>query len=131
VQLRVVSQSMAPFLKVGDMVLVEPMASDSPAFNVRRGDVIVVRRAGELITHRLVSMGKETCLTKGDRNRFMDPPIAHQAILGKVIAVERNGRVRRLNDFPWVRLNRLFGYYGWWQARLFASTRRLWHRYFQ
>ena len=47
IRLRVISDSMAPLLKVGDTVIVFP---NSPAA-LRRGDVIVVWRNEEFITH--------------------------------------------------------------------------------
>jgi signal peptidase I len=122
-RLRVISQSMSPFLKIGDTILVVPVASLPLPSKLRRGDVIVVWRSGDLVTHRLVAQRQDGWFTKGDRNRYMDAPVSHQSILGKVIAIDRDGRVRRMDSFPQSFVNRLLGIYGWFQAGVFSCLR--------
>lgn len=75
------SDSMAPSVRRGDVVLVDPAARP------RRGDVLTYRRPGSgPVTHRLV--GGDAAggyLTKGDANRQADPqPVAPDAVVGRV-----------------------------------------------
>jgi signal peptidase I len=61
--------SMAPGLKPGDVLMVDPGISKE---TLRVGDVAVFRNAtnGNAIAHRVVSL---PLMTKGDRNRDTDP----------------------------------------------------------
>jgi len=75
VRLNVAGNSMAPLCNLGDAVWAEPAVPAS----LRRGDVIVVRRAGGLVTHRLVALGDGEWYTKGDNARHLDPPVTADA----------------------------------------------------
>ena len=121
IRLRVISDSMAPLLKVGDTVIVFP---NSPAV-LRRGDVIVVWRNEEFITHRLVTRRHDLWFTKGDRFRHMDPPIKKEAVLGKVIAVQSGDVFLNFRKPRWIVNNRIDGILNWGEALLFEIGRTL------
>ena len=121
IRLRVISDSMAPLLKVGDTVIVVP---NSPAA-LRRGDVIVVWRNEEFITHRLVARRHDHCYTKGDRFRYLDPPVDNEAVLGKVIAVQRGDFVVNFCGPRWMLTNRIEGVLNWWEALFFEFGRKV------
>lgn len=97
-QLRVNGDSMAPTLFSGELLHVVPpeIASGRP----RIGDLIVVRRGDELVTHRLVGQRGAAWLTLGDNRRALDPPVVPEDVLGRVAAVYRNGAWRAVSPGP-------------------------------
>ena len=89
---------MLPFLRDGDLLLVSPVASSE----IVVGDVLCYEKSpGRLFLHRVIKRAGEQFVTKGDALDFTDM-IFREEVLGKVITVERRGRVRRL-DTPWAR----------------------------
>ena len=89
---------MLPFLRDGDLLLVSPVASSE----ILVGDVLCYEKPpGRLFLHRVIKRTGEQFVTKGDALDFTDV-IFLEEILGKVVAVERHGRVRRL-DTRWAR----------------------------
>ncbi|MGE5280358.1 MAG: S24/S26 family peptidase, partial [Deltaproteobacteria bacterium] len=87
---------MRPFILSGDLLTFAPVPFDA----LRRGDVVLLRRAdGRLCAHRVVGRGPQGTVLwiKGDagsgRERVCDP----QAVLGRLVALERRGRVRRFD----------------------------------
>jgi hypothetical protein len=67
-RLTVTSDSMRPLLRVGDGVVVQPIDPHA----LQPGDVIVVRRGGDWITHRLVTVDERGWHTHGDNTRYGD-----------------------------------------------------------
>lgn len=84
--------SMAPTLREGDLLEIAPCS----AVDLRIGDVIVFASPGDppLIVHRVIATSGGQIRTRGDRNDFVDPPVAGEAIVGRVTAAWRGG-VRR------------------------------------
>ena len=84
---------MLPFLRHGDVVHVRPL----PAAAVRVGDVICYAPSpGRLHLHRVVARDERGFVTRGDALPYVeDVPAA--SVLGRVIARERAGRLRRLD----------------------------------
>jgi len=84
---------MLPFLRHGDILHVCPL----PAAAVRVGDVICYAPApGTLHLHRVVARGERGFVTRGDALPYVeDVPAA--SLLGRAIARERAGRLRRLD----------------------------------
>lgn len=77
-------QSMAPAIRDGDEVEVEP-----PPFGLRVGDILMVQAAdGSFLLHRLVRVetgcGNPIVRTKGDRVASPDEPVPSTAVLGRV-----------------------------------------------
>ena len=58
-------------------MVVEPAALEDLA----RGDLVVVQRDGDLITHRLVHAGAQAFITKGDASLLFDPPSASETLV--------------------------------------------------
>jgi signal peptidase I len=89
--------SMAPAYRDGDWLLLEPVSAGA---TVRPGEVVVARRGPLLVTHRVVSLQNGLLVTKGDSCTRPDPPIAADALLGRVVGVRRSPgffmRLRRL-----------------------------------
>ncbi len=112
--LHVLGHSMAPLLRPGDVVMAQPVSLES----LRQGDLVVVHRPTELITHRLVAVDEQGWHTKGDNCHQADTPIRAPAILGRVVAIERGCARLDLTSLGWARVNRWLGWLGKWEARL-------------
>jgi signal peptidase I len=90
--------SMYPTIMANEKIVVAPI--DPTA--VRKGDIILYRANGSLIAHRVTLIKKMTTdaisanrdwsfILKGDASPTYDEPVKVGQILGKVIAIERNG----------------------------------------
>lgn len=95
-RLRVNGRSMAPLLRPGDWVIV---AAGRPE-DLARGDLVVIRSGDSLITHRLLRVRPGRLLTKGDNTWRADPPVEPGAVLGRVMAREREGVLSPLPPYP-------------------------------
>jgi len=113
VKLRVTGTSMLPSIWPGDVIEVHRQA----AGQISPGDVVLLRRDGGFIVHRVVEcanlpldsgqtrrrahdvraaprQGSTRLLsTRGDRLKALDPPVAAGDLLGRVTSVERSGRL--------------------------------------
>lgn len=122
--------SMMPFLWDGDVALVTPTAGTE----IVVGDVICYEAPpGRLFLHRVIERQRERFVAKGDALAFtevIDPP----QLLGKVVAIERHGRIRRL-DTPAARWrNRAIAVLSPLLSRLLPlaiRTRRIWRAVLQ
>lgn len=114
-------ESMCPAIRHGDVVTVAPLAGRPPA----TGDVVafVHPGTGGVRVHRVVSVEGERYVLKGDNALGADPPVGGDAILGRVVGLERGGRRLRLGRAPWsaalARLSRTS-----WFTRLVRRARR-------
>lgn len=101
-RVRVEGSSMEPALRRGDEVLADRTG------HVRLGDLVVLD-GGEagLIVHRLLWRSRRGVRTRGDGSGRMDPPMAPDAVLGRVLVVERGGyptpQGRWTNAWAWLR----------------------------
>jgi len=128
--LRVIGRSMAPLLRPGDKVIAQHIQADL----LKRGDLIVIRQEyqqeKQLTTHRLIATDTRGWHTKGDSCLHADPPIPAQAILGRVIAIERSSSATGnftqidLQRRQWIFANRLMGWLGRLQTSLFQPNQR-------
>lgn len=118
VSLAVGGFSMAPFLKNGDRVTLEPVRRVHP------GDVVARLCGGErLLIHRVVGGAASEPLTRGDSATESDPAIRQGELLGRVQCAERSGRRLRLGLGPERRLLALLSRLGWLRP-LLALARR-------
>ena len=89
--------SMRPWLCDGDRVRVVAAA----ASDVRVGDIVVRVHATGPVVHRFVGWWWTRhgwrMLTKGDGAPRFDPPLAPAELVGRAVALLREGRVRRLD----------------------------------
>jgi signal peptidase I len=92
--------SMLPLIRDGDQALVAHGHA-----GVRRGDVIVFRREGQLIAHRVlhIYVGDDgpTFVTKGDNAPQLDSPLSADEVVGRVLAIERGNRYMSLDTTAW------------------------------
>ena len=91
-------RSMFPTIHDGEMITVEPVA---PA-EVNRDDVILYQFQNRLrqgvMAHRVVRIERTACgalqfILRGDGMARCDAPVAETDILGRVVGVEREGRL--------------------------------------
>lgn len=90
--------SMAPFIRPGDVLTVEPTAADG----LRVGDVALYRRgANDLVVHRVVARrieGGQIWLTmRGDAAPGAAEQVAGSQVLGRIVHLQRAARVIRLD----------------------------------
>jgi len=130
-ELQVISDSMQPFLRPGDLIQVE----SPPGKVLQRGDIIVrlevdsqTRSNADWIVHRLVGKTDRGWLTKGDNRWAFDPPVAESAILGRVIQIYHQARWIDVTRFPWDWLNRSLGLYNYGLGIIFTRLHSLWGR---
>ncbi len=91
-----VGGSMSPCIKKGDLLVVKPISLEEAGI----GEIVAYRKdesQSVLTTHRVVARGKDQgqcyLITQGDRNPYRDFPLSPQAVLGKVVGIERKGQV--------------------------------------
>ena len=90
---------MSPFIRNGDVVEVVPVKG-----KMNLGDIILYHSSyGNPVVHRVIQRNKESIITKGDSVPNSDQPIFSKQVLGRVVAIEKNGWCIRL-DRPMVRL---------------------------
>jgi len=121
VRLTVTGDSMRPLLRVGDGVVVQPV----DPLALQPGDVIVVQRGGEWITHRLVAVDERGWHTHGDNTRYGDEAASAAQIMGRVIAIERNGQTIDLLQPRWRTIDRRINRVQRAQLRVLAAARAI------
>jgi signal peptidase len=90
--LAVLTGSMEPTIKPGDLIVVEGLQSDSAKENLKIGDIISYEPKADdptLITHRVVAKGSGVSgnylITQGDNNNAQDAPVYMKQIVGKYL----------------------------------------------
>lgn len=94
--LKVLSDSMAPLLKMDDMVLIVKVNPE----DVKVGNIIVFKSQGKLETHRVIriSRGAElSILQKGDNVRTAEI-ITGERLIGKTVAVKKGSRIMQFDS---------------------------------
>jgi hypothetical protein len=89
---------MHPFIQDGDIIVVEP--AEFP--HLRLGEIVLYHVSGEaVLAHRIVGRmqqdGTDYLLARGDATWGLDGAVSPVQILGRITAVERRGRLIRLD----------------------------------
>jgi hypothetical protein len=87
-RLTVSGRSMAPLLLPGDILWFEGISTA----DLQPGDLVLVRRAGEMVTHRFLYADGSGWHLKGDACSFPDAAFTEDALIGRAVILERNGR---------------------------------------
>lgn len=94
---RIVSGSMQPLIDVHDRVL----AVKTNPIDIKPANIILFKNSQALVTHRVVKRiyenGNLFFLQRGDREGLAGM-ISAESILGKIVAIEKNGLVLRLDQ---------------------------------
>ena len=108
--LKIKGTSMKPLIVEGSTITCRPILDSG---NLKIGDIAVFGRSG-IVVHRIVDRirkdGKTWFKEKGD-NSFFPTLITSDAIIGKVIGVNKNDMNIDLTRYRWFFLNRFIGYY--------------------
>lgn len=107
--------SMAPFLKPGDRIEVHTAA----AYSLKQGDVVMLKREKDCVTHRIVHLKPPYIKLKGDNIRNFDPPFQPEDLLGVVRRIEKNGKSITISSPAWERKNRRIARFSYWEGRCF------------
>jgi len=90
--------SMRPFIRDGDFIVVSPIENSS----IKAGDIVFhLTTENKVMVHRVIRKHKKgnrmIMFIKGDATFSSPEKVEMQNVLGKVVAVERNGRKKRLD----------------------------------
>jgi len=125
-RLRVQGDSMRPWLRRMDVIVVEPVTAQ----HLRLGDVIVLRGKASFLTHRLIGMDRARLVTKGDALWLEDPVQDVNALVGRVSLVERNTKpVWDFSSPGWRLIHPWLGRVHGWIARAVRAVQRLRRRW--
>ena len=120
-RIRARGDSMTPFLWDGDVALVSPTEKKE----VGLGEVICYEApGGRLFLHRVIARDGDRLVTKGDALAFTEV-VDRAQVLGKVVAVERRGKITRLDTRRARWRNRAIASLSPFLPRLLAVARRL------
>lgn len=88
--LEVVSGSMEPTIKVGDLIVI-----DTDCDEYHEGDIITFRDVnGAFVTHRIIKLDVDEMITKGDANDSEDDPLNPVYIVGRYVTrIPNAGRI--------------------------------------
>lgn len=75
----VLSGSMEPELSKGDLIIVKEVST------LEMDQVVAFQDGQSLVVHRIVEIGDETIITKGDANNVEDEPIEKSRVKGEVV----------------------------------------------
>lgn len=86
--------SMQPYIKDKiDKVTITNLSSDP-----QKGDVVLYKREnGRFVLHRIVGVGEQGYIMRGDNQWFCEYPIKKESIKAILKSVEHNGKVRMTN----------------------------------
>lgn len=127
---QIISNSMSPFLKIGDEVLLKNITPE----DLRIGDIIVYQMNGHLFSHRYINIIKKEgrilgLIFKGDNSLDFDGYLVfNNKLLGKVIAIKRENRLINLSHFPWRKINLLIGILSFSQGSVIKFCRYFKHK---
>jgi signal peptidase I len=88
VQLQVLGGSMLPSIWPGDRLIVQRRNPNQ----IQPGKIILYKREGGLVAHRVVARHGESLLTRGDSLLNADAPVPAEEIVGEIVAIIRRGR---------------------------------------
>jgi hypothetical protein len=98
-RLQVRGESMLPTLWPGDIAEI----AFCSLRDVRRGEIVLGFREGRFFLHRLLSPDRESFVTLGDSMPSPDPVFPANALLGKLMTVNRAGKLVSGRLRPWSR----------------------------
>lgn len=119
IELQVQSASMLPVIRPGDMISVGSVSVDT----LRSGDIIVYERSGVFIVHRVLRVDARVVITKGDNARMVDIRVDKNAIIGKVVSVEKQSGRIRFDTSVWRLIGRLVALISCFESLLYACCR--------
>ncbi len=106
--LRILSDSMSPFIQTGDRIFIEKV---SPS-NVHVGDIMTFWKGNILVTHRIIRKfrkeGDTYLIERGDQYPHHSL-VSPESLVGKVRQIQKNDKVYNSNEMPLLMINRFAG----------------------
>jgi len=99
VRLKVTGASMLPYVWPGDVVTVQRR----DAADLRPGQIVLYRRHGKLIAHRVKAIVGDYLITQGDSLPHSDSPVSTSEVVGQLVGILRDGRSTSLEPLFWQR----------------------------
>jgi len=93
-RIKVNGNSMWPFLRNGDIVIVRNVDFEK----VSVGDIVLTDIGNNMLCHRVFSKRGNFIVTKADTFIGFDPMISKEGLIGKVIAKEKSGKIYNLDE---------------------------------
>jgi signal peptidase I len=104
----ITTNSMSPFIRAGDIVIIEKVSSST----INIGDIITFWRDERLIVHRIIRKVKKEqklfFVERADRHPSHSL-ISSQDILGKAMKIKKGNHTYSIDTLPWHLLNRFVG----------------------
>ena len=119
-KLRLTGTSMLPALRPGDVVEFHSFQPSEAA----TGEIVLFRRDGALVAHRVVGCTADSLITQGDSLGALDEAVAHADVLGRGV-----GLTRRNRPVPWSVARRPSWHVSRWWFRRFDLATRIWLRW--
>jgi len=92
--------SMLPLIRGRDTVYIEKIKQNNKFYS---GDIVVFPFHGRLLCHRIILVKKRVFITKGDNSWRGEVVKPMRKVIGKVIAVTRQGKVIDFRN-PWYQI---------------------------
>lgn len=123
VKITVTGGSMYPFLRDGvDSVILAGAVSYQP----KRNDIVlVIRKNGQFVLHRIVKVRKNAVYILGDAQKHIEGPFMREDIVAVVRSVCRNGTIIDTSCFSWQALSCLWRFLRPARVRLISWTIKL------
>lgn len=94
VSMAVLGDSMLPVLRSDDVVSFAPV----PYRKLGVNDIVLVKKNGKLLTHRIVYKSGRYAVTRGDNNEVSDGKIPPSSVFGKAVGLVRNNKKLALEE---------------------------------
>jgi signal peptidase I len=123
VHLRVISGSMSPWIRPGDLLTIRP----AEAVELFSGAVVLYARHGRLIVHRVLrrcgSDDFPSLVTKGDALASSDLVVSGSEVLGRVTQIMRGGSLTNLETQRQIIWSRLLAWVSPFSRFSYAAAR--------
>lgn len=116
IHFKVVSNSMAPLIRSEDSLVANIQKPDS----IKPGDIVVIRREKDFLTHRALKLIDGKWITKGDNTVQLDPPSKVQDIIGCVVGIKRETQSITFEPGRWHRINLMIAKLSMLEAQAYA-----------
>lgn len=90
IKVKIIEKGMAPIINIGDVAEIMPVNTS----NLKTGNIIFFRQNEDFLVRRISSIvfsGNGEFIVRGENLDYDEPRIAPSQIIGKVLAVERDG----------------------------------------
>ncbi|MBM3248181.1 MAG: signal peptidase I [Candidatus Omnitrophica bacterium] len=105
-EFQIISSSMHPVLQPGDRIFVKEYSVNS----LSCGDIVVYKIKDHIIAHRFLYIKDNShFITQGDNTKQIDAPINNDALLGKIVMIDKNGNKIDLETKKWKTTNNILG----------------------